>query len=187
MPYKVGRLCWEELRWLQVGGVAPTPANTASCSYLPLACFHQSQTIIDKFWHFGQILQWTMATKILLWDTSQSVYLFILLTSVMMSVASGVDLMEWKTLHLQRVSQQDDGKSLLLEPGELTSWRGDTRHQLERLETARVGRGSTTISQLARPTLQPAHHSRDIQLLQDSCIAAASHNIQTTESCTSKL
>ena len=89
------------------------------------------------------------------------VYLFILLTSVMMSVASGVDLKEWKTLHLQRVSQQDDGKSLLLEPGELTSWRGDTRHQLERLETARVGRGSTTISQLARPTLQPAHHSRD--------------------------
>ena len=67
-----------------------------------------------------------MATKILLWDTSQSVYLFILLTSVMMSVASGVDLKEWKTLHLQRVSQQDDGKSLLLEPGELTSWRGDT-------------------------------------------------------------
>lgn len=43
-----------------------------------------------------------------------------------MSVASGVDLKEWKTLHLQRVSQQDDGKSLLLEPGELTSWRGDT-------------------------------------------------------------
>ena len=67
-----------------------------------------------------------MATKILLWDTSQSVYLFILLTSVMMSVASGVDLKEWKTLHLQHVSQQDDGKSLLLEPGELTSWRGDT-------------------------------------------------------------
>ena len=67
-----------------------------------------------------------MATKILLWDTSQSVYLFILLTSVMMSVASGVDLKEWKTLHLQHVSQQDDGKSLLLGPGELTSWRGDT-------------------------------------------------------------
>ena len=40
------------------------------------------------------------------------------------SAASGVDLKEWKTLHLQRVSQQDDGKSLLLEPGELTSWRG---------------------------------------------------------------
>ena len=62
-----------------------------------------------------------MATK---WDTSQSVYLFILLTSVMMSVASGVDLMEWKTLHLQHVSQQDDGKSLLLEPGELRCYVG---------------------------------------------------------------
>lgn len=165
-------------------------SGTNTCQHclllLPSTCL--LSPIPDHHW---QILAlWTnitMATKILLWDTSQSVYLFILLTSVMMSVASGVDLKEWKTLHLQRVSQQDDGKSLLLEPGELTSWRGDTRHQLERLETARVGRGSTTISQLARPTLQPAHHSRDIQLLQDSCIAAASHNIQTTESCTSKL
>ena len=70
----------------------------------------------------------------------------------------GIGGMEEATF--EAVSQQDDGKSLLLEPGELTSWRGDTTHQLERLETARVGLGSTTIRQLARPTLQPAHHSR---------------------------
>ena len=70
----------------------------------------------------------------------------------------GIGGMEEATF--EAVSQQDDGKSLLLEPGELTSWRGDTTHQLERRETARVGLGSTTIRQLARPTLQPAHHSR---------------------------
>ena len=64
---------------LQVGGVAHTPANTASCSYIAL------------HWH-----AFTNGKQV------KELFLFILLSSVMtMSVASGVELEEWKRLHLK--------------------------------------------------------------------------------------